>query len=303
MNKWMPWGKWILLGLYKYSGAARAEEARLWRAGQGFMSILLFHRVTDAIPADGLTIGTARFRAICEMLRRNFRVVPLGQVFKNLRSGRPLLRRTVAITFDDCYRDNLFAARVLKEYGLPACFFLPTAYVGTDHVFPWDRHLPRFPNLSWDDVREMAAMGFEIGSHTATHPDLGTIALARAMEEIFAPKATLERELGRPVRWFAYPFGGPDNFRPEWVPMLREAGYEGCVSAHGNFVRAGCDDYALPRKAVPRFESVLHLELYLTGSLEWFHRRKNSTGPFAEDAVSEAMSAEQNGILKCARRQ
>ena len=44
----------------------------------------------------------------------------------------------MAITFDDCYRDNLFAARVLAEHGLPATFFIPTKYVGTDQVFPWD---------------------------------------------------------------------------------------------------------------------------------------------------------------------
>ena len=52
--------------------------------------------------------------------------VSLAQV----RSGR-LPRRAVAVTFDDCYRDYLAAARVLAEHGLPACFFIPTGYVGT----------------------------------------------------------------------------------------------------------------------------------------------------------------------------
>src|SRR6516164_7262869 len=90
--------KTALFGLYKFSGAARVAEARLWRDGRGFASILLFHRVTDAVPPDGLTVGTARFRDVCRMLRRDFHVVPLGDVFAAARSGRPPARRTVAIT-------------------------------------------------------------------------------------------------------------------------------------------------------------------------------------------------------------
>jgi hypothetical protein len=287
MRSLKPFAKKALMGLYKYSGAARAGEAFLWRTGQGFMSILLFHRVTDAIPEDGLTVGTARFRAVCTMLRKNFRVVPLAEVFDTVRARRPMVPRTVAVTFDDCYRDNLFAARVLKEIGLPACFFVPTGYVGTDHVFPWDRHLPPMPNLSWDEVREMAAMGFEIGSHTVTHCDLGAVSPAQAWEEVVTSKAEIERQLRRSIRWFAYPFGGPEHFRPEWVPLLREAGYEGCVSAHCGFVRLsptaekrdggeGTDDFVLPREAVPSFQSALHLELFLSGSLDWYYKTRKA---------------------------
>src|SRR5205085_12658230 len=143
-----------------------------------------------------------RFRRICRLLRRDFRVVPLAEVHETLRSGRPAPPRTVAITFDDCYRDNLDAARVLAEHGLPATFFLPTAFVGTDHVFAWDRHLPRLPNLTWDDVAAMAALGFEIGSHTVSHPDMARVSQEQARHELCESRAVLEKRLGRRVRWF-----------------------------------------------------------------------------------------------------
>jgi hypothetical protein len=110
--------------------------------GQASMVVVLFHRVTDEIPEDGLTVGTARFRSICRMLRDRFHVVPLAEVFRLIRSGEPIPPRTAAITFDDSYRDNLEAAHVLSTYGLPATFFIPTAYVGTDLVYDWDRELP-----------------------------------------------------------------------------------------------------------------------------------------------------------------
>jgi peptidoglycan/xylan/chitin deacetylase (PgdA/CDA1 family) len=274
----IPWLKHATFQLYKHSGAARAAEALRRRAAGPSMAVLLFHRITDAVPPDCLTVDTARFRAICGMLRRGFRVVPLGEVFSTLRRGLPVRPRTVAVTFDDCYRDNLAAARTLAEHGLPATFFVPTGVVGTDRVLPWDRCLPRQPNLAWDEVRQMADLGFEIGSHTVSHANLGAVSADRARDEIIGSKQALEERLGRPVRWFAYPYGGPENFRREYLPLLDEAGYEGCVSACRGFIRLGCDDRILPREAVPPFGTALHLELYLSGSLAWFYGLKRCLG-------------------------
>src|SRR5205807_9682080 len=127
---------------YGDSGLAGLREALARRAGRSLMAVLLFHRVTDAVPEDGLTVSVARFRRLCRRLARSFHVVGLAEVYETVRQGRPPPPRVVAVTFDDCYKDNLQAARVLAEHGLPATFFLPTGFVGTDHVFPWDRRLP-----------------------------------------------------------------------------------------------------------------------------------------------------------------
>jgi len=265
--------------LYKYSGGLFAQEMLARLRGRSFAAVLLFHRVTDEIPPDGLTVTTACFRAVCRMLRRNFRVVPLAEVFRLVRERRPVPRRTVAITFDDSYRDNLDAARVLAEHGLPACFFIPTGYVGTDRVFPWDAHLPRLANLTWDDVREMAGLGFEIGSHTVYHPDMARIPLDEARRELVESKRTLEEKVGKPVRYFAYPFGGREHFAGDRLTLVYEAGYEGCVSAFGGFVRPGGGDAILPREAAPYFRSALHLELHLSGGLHWLYDLKRSLLP------------------------
>jgi peptidoglycan/xylan/chitin deacetylase (PgdA/CDA1 family) len=244
------------------------------------MVILLFHRVTDDIPEDGLTVSTARFRQMCRMLRRQFRVVPLAEVFRIARSGEPIPPRTAAITFDDSYRDNLAAARVLAEYRLPATFFIPPGYVGTDHVYEWDRRLPvRLPNLTWDEVAEMAALGFDIGSHTMTHPDMARLTDEEARRELVDSKKLLETKLGRPVRFFAYPFGEPENFRSEQLALVTEAGYEGCVAAHHGFIYRGHPQPILPREPASPFDSVVHMELYLRGCLHWFYRARRALRP------------------------
>jgi peptidoglycan/xylan/chitin deacetylase (PgdA/CDA1 family) len=263
---------------YKYSGLLRAHEVLRSCAGRNSLVVLVFHRVTDEIPEDGLTISSQRFRALCAMLARCFHVVPLGEIFRLARSRAASPPRTLAITFDDCYRDNLEAAHVLAEHGLPATFFLPTAYVGTDHVFPWDRCLKRMPNLTWDDVLKMQGLGFEIGSHTVTHADLGSISAEQAAHEIIESKAVLEDRLGTRVRWFAYPFGGIKNFHKDWLHLLEQAGYEGCVSAYGGFIHPGTATEVLPRECITGFRSNLLIEIYLTGCLNWYYQVKQKLG-------------------------
>jgi peptidoglycan/xylan/chitin deacetylase (PgdA/CDA1 family) len=265
-------------GLYKYSGAMAVQERLAYWSGRRFMTVVLFHRVTDAVPEDGLTVSTDWFKGFCRLMRDRFNVVSLAQLHRMLMTGETPPMRTVAITFDDCYRDNLAAAQVLSNYRLPATFFIPTKYVGTDHVFPWDVDLAQMPNLSWQDIGEMQQMGHEIGSHTVSHPDLGALAPAKVRREMADSKKTLEDRLQRPVRWFAYPFGGPSNFRPEYLPLARELGYEACFSALSGFIQPNMRGQILPREAMPYFRSLLNLELHLSGCLDWYYRTRRRVG-------------------------
>jgi hypothetical protein len=120
----------------------------------------------------------------------------------------------------------------------------------------------------------MAGMGFEFGSHTESHVDLGSVPLEIAKQEIQGSKRVLEDRLQRPLRWLAYPFGQARNFRAAIVPLLQEAGYEACWSGYGGFINAVSAEFVLPREPVPQFSSVLNLELHLTGCLDWIYAMK-----------------------------
>jgi peptidoglycan/xylan/chitin deacetylase (PgdA/CDA1 family) len=267
--------KTAFCALVKYSGALRALEMLPRRP---FLSVLLFHRVTDEIAEDGLTVSTRRFAGMCRLFQRTFHVASLAELFRLHRSGEPYPPRTLAITFDDCYRDNLNAARILADHGLPACFFIPTSFVGTNHVFDWDRDKKPLANLNWDEVREMARLGHEIGSHTCTHPDMAQIPKEQARHELVESKRILDQQIGRPTRWFAYPFGGKNNFRLDLLPILHEAGYEGCLSGHGGCLYPNDPGLIVPREPVPSFPTTLNLELHLRGGMNWFHGLKRRVG-------------------------
>lgn len=197
-------------------------------------TILVYHRVND-VSRDNLTTSTARFAEHLETLKRHYPVLGLSAAVTALREGRYLGPNVVVITFDDGYADNHDnAAPILERFGLPATFFVTAAIVGSREAFEHDRKSPhRFETLTWNQVRSLAARGFEIGSHGLTHRNLARCSAEDARREVVESRAIIEKELGLPVPAFAYPFGGQDDVTPDVLAQIRAAGYELIASAYG----------------------------------------------------------------------
>jgi peptidoglycan/xylan/chitin deacetylase (PgdA/CDA1 family) len=84
---------------------------------------------------------------------------------------------------------------------------------------------PKRLMLSWDEVDALRGLGFSIGAHTVTHPILSRLSADRAWKEIHGSKAAIEKALGDPVRAFAYPNGGPDDYNKTVTRLVQEAGF------------------------------------------------------------------------------
>jgi peptidoglycan/xylan/chitin deacetylase (PgdA/CDA1 family) len=89
--------------------------------------------------------------------------------------------------------------------------------------------------MTWEMVRELQAAGMQIGGHTVTHPILARLSLERQREEIDGCAERLEQELGRPMRWFAYPVGARDSFTAQTKRILEERGVQLAFSFYGGF--------------------------------------------------------------------
>ena len=101
--------------------------------------ILLYHRVAE-LPCDPqlLSVTPKHFEEHLEVLRRLGRPISLQELAKRLRSGN-LLHRSVVLTFDDGYADNLRNAEpMLERHGFPATAFVTTGYAGGSREFWWD---------------------------------------------------------------------------------------------------------------------------------------------------------------------
>ncbi len=224
---------------------------RLWRRTR--CTVLLYHRVNDT-SRDKLTTSVNRFIEHMAVLRSRYPVVTLAAAREALEAGHYLGPNIVVITFDDGYADNYdCAAPILAHFSLPATFFVTAGLVGTSRQFAHDARFPHcFPTLSWEQVKSLAARGFEIGSHGMTHANLARCPLDEARREIVESRDLLRRRLGAPVKCFAYPFGGREDLTSAVIGEIRAAGYELIASAYGgvnhnrldpsNVVRIGVSD-------------------------------------------------------------
>ncbi|HUJ52599.1 MAG TPA: polysaccharide deacetylase family protein [Steroidobacteraceae bacterium] len=230
-------------------GRAAGVSGAYRRKFRTVMTVVAFHRVNDELPEDDpLTCGARKFESFCRFFRKYFRVVPLSEQIAGCQAQADL-GGTLSITFDDGYLDNYeVAAPILRNLGLPATFFVTTGFIGSRTVAPWDRQLRRQPGwMSWEQVRGLAASGFEIGNHTDTHVDLGTADAATIRTEFETSKRKLAEALGVSAPLFAYPFGGREHISPSAVQLAREAGFVCCASCFGGENGVTPDPFSLKR--------------------------------------------------------
>jgi peptidoglycan/xylan/chitin deacetylase (PgdA/CDA1 family) len=241
------------------AGAAAASLGVYRLVFRNEMVIVAFHRVNDFMPEDPLTCSSAKFDAFCRFFKRYFRVVSFCEQVRSCAAGIDM-SGTLSITFDDGYRDNFeLAAPILRKHELPATFFVATGFVGSDLRAAWDEHLPQHPGwMDWVQVKELSALGFDIGGHTVNHIDMGSAAPDVVRNELSVSKHILERELGRPVTLFAYPFGGVNNICERSIEIVKESGFISCASCYGGVNAGLADPYRLKRIGIAQWFASPH---------------------------------------------
>lgn len=188
--------------------------------------VLCYHALSEDWDA-ALSVTPARFeRQIARLSRRGYRGLTVSQAL-SAEAGR-----VVAVTFDDAYRSVLdFAEPILARHGFVATVFAPTEFVGSQGPMSWPGidgwlggpHEPELVPLSWDQLGWLRDRGWEIGSHTVTHPRLSELEPADLARELADSKSACERALGGICRSVAYPYGDHD---PGVIAAARAAGYE-----------------------------------------------------------------------------
>jgi peptidoglycan/xylan/chitin deacetylase (PgdA/CDA1 family) len=108
-----------------------------------------------------------------------------------------------------------------------------------------DRELNDF--LSWDEVRRLAALGFDLGSHTVEHPILSRLDAAELRWELTESRARIAAETGREASAIAYPNGGANDYTPNTCDAAREAGYQNAFAVGDRFAERSSDPFAIRR--------------------------------------------------------
>ncbi len=152
--------------------------------------------------------------------------------------------RTLAITFDDAFASvNTLAAPALAELGAVATVFAPTEFVGSasllwDGIEQWAQgpHAHELAPMSWEELGRLRERGWEIGSHTLTHPRLTALDNARLAEELAGSRERCARELGTVCVSIAYPYGDVDE---RVAAAAQRAGYRTGASLSHRLKRLG----------------------------------------------------------------
>ncbi len=176
--------------------------------------VLCYHALSPTWTADLSTTPERFERQIALLTARGYR----GMTFTDAVSSRAK-GRVAVITFDDAYRSVIELARpILERHGMPATVFAPTDWVGTEKPMRWpgiDQWLGgaderELTPMSWAELKALAQAGWEIGSHTCSHPHLTELDDEALQDELARSKSACESQLGLPCPSLAYPYGDVD---------------------------------------------------------------------------------------------
>ncbi len=155
----------LLFGLGFIAFLLRYNFFRLPKKG---IVVLLYHSVDNVktqTNLDKFTIGLDSFEKQMRLLKKlGYQSIKANQIQYILDNQLYKKNKYIFLTFDDGYKNNLDAAKILKKYGFSAIFFISTAYIG--------KSLDNAAMLDENDIKELVRLGMEIGSHAHFHVKL-----------------------------------------------------------------------------------------------------------------------------------
>lgn len=161
--------------------------------------ILLYHHILNGDTLNRYNVSLDMFTAQMQALQMwGYTSITISQLADVIRNGGELPEKPVLITFDDGDIDvyqNAFP--IMQKYGMVGTFYIVANRIGSEQF------------VTAEQIKEMQASGWEIGSHGYSHQDMS--ADHDVIEsEGYKAKKTLEEKLGFPIQSFAYPYGGWD---------------------------------------------------------------------------------------------
>ncbi|MBV8683735.1 MAG: glycosyltransferase, partial [Caulobacteraceae bacterium] len=207
-------------------GGAKALRNNLKRTRAAWAApVLMYHRVSEDGPTglDRWRVSPETFKAQMRRLRSlGYHTVTSDDLLGHRTRGEPLPGKPVLISFDDAYADfERHAWPVLQRCGFGAEVFVPTDHVGG--AAEWDAAMgPPAALMDWSALRRLSSQGVRFGSHMASHARARELSTDALMAEAVRSRVLLQRQLQRPVRSIAAPYGELD---PRFLWAIEKAGY------------------------------------------------------------------------------
>jgi hypothetical protein len=211
--------------------------------------VLMYHVIgtpPPGAPYPELFVSRGLFAAqMAALARAGYHAVTLDRVWRAWHGRAPLPPRPIVLSFDDGYRGDYGAAMpILRRRGWPGVLNLLVANL---HRHGW--------GIKTWQVRRMIRNGWEVDSHTLTHPDLATVSAGQLWQEVHRSRVVLRGLFHVPVRFFCYPSGA---FDAAVIGAVRRAGYLGATTEIPGLARRS-QAYTLARVRVDGGEAPAEL--------------------------------------------
>jgi peptidoglycan/xylan/chitin deacetylase (PgdA/CDA1 family) len=246
--------------------------------------VVCYHAVRSGWTGSS-AVSESVFADQLSLLRRRGYIGFTFSAMERLRQRDELPSRSVAITFDDGYESVLRARHLLTEAGYPATVFvvtqflesgLPLQWPGIDHWLKTE-HASEMQPLSWDALESLQEAGWEIGSHTVTHPRLPDLDDATLARELAESRRAIAERLGG-CRTLAYPYGEADA---RVAAAAAAAGYDAaCTLSISHRVD---EPFLRPRAGVYEHDRGIRLRMKISPMFRYL--RRSVAGPELEAAV------------------
>lgn len=200
--------------------------------------VLGYHSVSESWPAVTNVTPSQLEEQLAFLVGRGFRGATLADALI-----APPHAKTLVVTFDDAHRSVLEHGHpILERLGLPGTVFAPTRYADSGELMAWPGysqwlggpHEGELACLGWDELGGLVEQGWEVGSHTRSHPRLPTLDDASLAAELSGSRERCEEALGRRCSSIAYPYS---DFDARVARATAAAGYAFAVT--------------IPRRRVP----------------------------------------------------
>jgi peptidoglycan/xylan/chitin deacetylase (PgdA/CDA1 family) len=210
--------------------------------------VICYHSITESASDKPINERISKERFIEQMRSLHdsgFHCILPDALYMYLTSGVELPSKPILISFDDSREDQYaFAAPILQRYNFKAVFFVMTVTINKRNF------------LKEFEIKELSDSGHIIGCHTWDHPNLKKSVQINWQQQLDIPKRTLEKLTGKPVYYFAYPYG-------EWnelaISELKKSGFRAAFQLSGK-QQPNEEIYTLRRILVPGYWSAAKLQ-------------------------------------------
>lgn len=245
---------------------------------EGQRVILMYHGVSKKSNANCITVSALKEQL--SWLKEMYSVVPLSVLVNAIKSPSSMNPSNLAsITFDDGYTNFAeLALPVLQEYHLHAMLFVLGGKVGCYN--DWDEKMSGFHKMEimpYDMLRQLPTENVEVGSHGLSHIPLGIQPFEVIEREIVQSRFEIEQNIGKPVKFFAFPFGVyPFKYRSKLLDNMNRliGGYTAaCTSWWGRY-NSMKDINMLRRITIWESDSFADFTDKLNGCYDWLEKKE-----------------------------